>query len=261
MGHEPGEYRELHAFKNTINFGLLVGMPGYCKHFLLLQIIHAHWPEGKTFVGARAARKTLGISYDHWLEALYFLTENGFYKKWGYHPTPGKPALCFLLDLGVPTGRVPKPENITRQPYHSRSGKDTPLTLPLLLANLTTVLGEPYHWSKAKTDIVINNPKEPQGSFYKTLKSEKQEEPIQPYKAKEILQRILGCQDIDEDLKDRLEQFWEAAVKLKRYMAAIMTLFARRGQPGAPRASTRMECVKFLEYVKEEHVKNLKERK
>lgn len=257
MGHEPGEYRELHAFKNTINFGLLVGMPGYCRSVLLLQIIHANWPDGKTFVGARVARETLGVDYNHWLEALYFLSENGFYKKWGYHPTAGKPALCFLLDLGVPTGRVPRPENTTRQPYHSRYGKVTPLTLPLLLANLTIVLGQPYHWSKAKTGITINNPKEPRGNFYKTLKNEDQEQNTEPHKTKEILQRILGYQDVGEDLKDRLETLYKAGVKLKRYMAAIMTLFARRGQTGAPRASTHMECVKFLEYVKEEHTQAL----
>jgi len=161
MPYETGDYKELHRHRNAILYGVYVGMPRWAADVLRLQITFVNKDNGWVYVGARKAKDYLGINSEHWLQALRFLGTNGFYEKWGWAKTDGRPAMAFLLDLGVPTGKVTLPKMAIRKQYHYSSGKDNKLTLPLLVDYLTTKIGQPYHWSEIKTCININKPKEP----------------------------------------------------------------------------------------------------
>ena len=159
MPSDIERYQKLWTFEKAIDWGLFVGMKGYEKGVLLLQIKHATYPSGWVWVGQKRARGTLGICGRDWLKALYFLAENGYYKAWGWQKTKGTPARAFKLDLGVPKGRVPIPYPPKRRPYKHMACKDDKVTLQAFEAYLTSKLGKPYNHVEIESDTTSLNEK------------------------------------------------------------------------------------------------------
>ena len=216
MKKEAGGSQLFHIRNNMISFGIYRGMPSYAKSVLELQLRHANFPSGWVYVGRRAASGAIGINDKSWLKALYFLAVNGFYEEWGHMKTTGKPAIAVKLKLPVPRVKADIPENPPRKPWHCRSAKVEPLTIALLEAHLSTIIGQPWHSDKIKSDTIAFNSFEPREKVGDKSPPEKQEPTALIKKNITVLSKMATPGNLKRALEEiPCEEHWQIMAYLR----------------------------------------------
>ena len=200
MPTEPGNYQELHGYRDIFKSGLYAALPGYARSVLLLLIFCKHNPSDWAWPGKRFAEKLFGLDVRYKYKGYLVLGKLGLFSACGLKKTQGGKVLAVKLNLEVPKNRVPK------LPTHPMPNWDVQgIPLPEgqsgMLDCLSGMLGVPK-WDEVSIEKVISLkiPKDTTFSQKQRSQGSRVDYSNKEKKAKDLKKLLLEFNKVDPEI-------------------------------------------------------------